>query len=109
MTEHVTKSQQQYIQHNEEAHSSIVSKIREIINHYSSKYPIIDMLSSSDKHEDIWKFKNTNDNNEAIEDEFSDWDADSNDDESENEKSVSIDISSKTIKEIQDIMSLLEK
>jgi len=118
LTEHLLKLEEKYKENNNKLYNDMISNIRDVINYYITKYPFIDMLSSDNKHEDIWKFKDTNDdinndkNDEADDDdEFSDWDADSNDDESDNEKNISIskDISSRTLKEIQHIKSLLDK
>jgi hypothetical protein len=125
LTEHLLKLEQKYKENNNKLYNGMISNIRDVINYYITKYPFIDMLSSDNKHEDIWKFKDTNDDintdkndnnnnnndDDDNDDEFSDWDADSNDDESENEKNISIskDISSRTLKEIQHIKSLLDK
>ena len=113
------KLEQKYKENNDKLYNDMIRNVRDVINYYITKYPFIDMLSSDNKHEDIWKFKGTNDdintdkkeNNEEEDDEFSDWDADSNDDESDNEKNISFskDISSRTLKEIQHIISLLDK
>ena len=120
LIEYLLKFKEKFEHNNEEIYDDMINKIRDIIKYYVSKYPFINLSSNNDdKNESIWAFDTNNNGNDndsvkkeiLEEDEFSDWDADTNDDESDNEKSISIskDISSKTLKEIQDIIALLDK
>jgi hypothetical protein len=120
LIEYLLKFKEKFEHNSEEIYDNMINKIRDIIKYYVSKYPFINLSSNNDdKNESIWAFDTNNNGNDndsvkkeiLEEDEFSDWDADTNDDESDNEKSISIskDISSKTLKEIQDIIALLNK